>query len=283
MKRTTAILPLLLLLQVVAGIGVVQAEPRITVFAAAVTKPVMEEAAKAFEATTGVRVDLVSGGSGTLVSQMKIAKRGDIFIAASPDYMETAVRDGVVDPGSKRILAYLIPVIIVQSGNPKGITGLEDLTRPGISLAIGNPETVAIGLYAYEILEKNGLVQGVAPNVVTLAPDVTALETLVAMKKVDAIIGWDVVPRWNPGKVEAVYLKPDQVARLAYVPAAVATHARDPENARRFIAFLSSGQGRELFVKRGYAASETEVRKHAPKATIGGAYALPKGYRPPVK
>ena len=39
----------------------------------------------------------------------------------------------------------------------------------------------------------------------------------------------------------------------------------------------------ESDVKRGYAASETEVRKHAPKATIGGAYALPKGYRPPVK
>lgn len=251
------------------------ADKGIMAFCAAVTKPPMEEATEAFMRSYDIRVDLSFGGSGAMLSQIKLAKRGDIFIAASPDYMVKAERDRIIDLKGQRILAYLIPAINVQPGNPIGIKGLSDLTRPGVRVGICNPETAAIGLMGIEILEKNGLLKAVMKNVVTQAPNIGALESLLVMKRVDAIIGWGVLPNWNPGKLETIFLAPDQLPRLSYIPAAVTTFAENKDAATKFLDYLASAEGRKIFLKCGYAVTEEQVRKYAPKAKIGGEYTLP--------
>ena len=50
-------------------------------------------------------------------------------------------------------VVYLVPSINVRAGNPKGIQGLRDLLKPGIRVAIANPENVCVGTYAVEIVE----------------------------------------------------------------------------------------------------------------------------------
>ncbi len=70
----------------------------ITAFVGSASKPPMEEAAALFETRTGIKVYLNLGGSGTLLSQMKLGKTGDLYIPGSPDYMVKAERDGVVAP-----------------------------------------------------------------------------------------------------------------------------------------------------------------------------------------
>ena len=118
-------------LLVVLMIGLCSAEGRaagrtITAFCGSASKPAMEEAASQFEQETGIRVDLHFSGSGTMLSQMKMARRGDLYIPGSPDYMSKAIREGVVDPESVAIIAYLVIAIDVQHGNPKGIRRLAD-------------------------------------------------------------------------------------------------------------------------------------------------------------
>jgi molybdate transport system substrate-binding protein len=259
------------------------AERRITAFCGSASKPAMEEAASQFEQKTGIRVDLHFSGSGTMLSQMKIARRGDLYIPGSPDYMNKAIREGVVDPESVAIMAYLIIAIDVQRGNPKDIRTLADLARPGIRVGIGNPEAVCVGLYAIEILERNGLLKQVQHNIITHAPSCSAAASLVAMQKVDAVIGWRVFSEWNPDKIEAILLKPQEVPRLAYIPAALSTYSRDKEGAQRFIDFLISPEGQKIFAQWGYIATEKEARAFAPHAEIGGEYTLPQDYTPPVR
>lgn len=58
----------------------------ITASVGAVSKPAMEEAAKAFEQRTGIKVYLTFGGSGAILSQMKLSREGDLYIPGSPDY-----------------------------------------------------------------------------------------------------------------------------------------------------------------------------------------------------
>jgi molybdate transport system substrate-binding protein len=256
-------------------------ESRITAFCGSVSKPVLEEAAESFCKETGIHVDLNLGGSGTMLSQMKLARRGDVYIPGSPDYMIKAVRDGVVDPDSIKILAYLIITIDVQHGNPKHISTLSDLVRPGIRVAIGNPEAVCVGLYAVELLERNGLLQQVQKNIVTHASSCEATASLLAMKKVDAVIGWDVFSKWNPGEIDTVLLKPHEIPRIAYIPAAVSTYSQEKKSAQAFINFLASPEGKKIFAKWGYIATATEARTFAPKAEIGGEYKLPTAYTPP--
>jgi len=282
MKR---MLPLYLIMTVfsLTLIGNLQAaEKRITAFCGSASKPAMEEAATVFEEKTGIKVDLHFSGSGTMLSQMKMSRRGDLYIPGSPDYMVKAERDGVVDPRTVKIIAYLVIAIDVQPGNPRNIRTLSDLARPGIRVGIGNPEAVCVGLYAMEVLERSGLLKEIEKNIVTHAPSCSATASLLAMKKVDAIIGWRVFSKWNPDKIEVVFLKPDEVPRLAYIPAAISTYSKDRENAQGFMDFLTSSEGQKIFARWGYIATEKEARKFAPKAEIGGEYKLPKDYKPPV-
>lgn len=72
------------------------------------------------------------GGSGALLSALEITKIGDVYIPSSPEFLILARQRGIVNftISQPRILAYLVPAIIVQKGNPKNITKLEDLARP---------------------------------------------------------------------------------------------------------------------------------------------------------
>jgi len=255
----------------------------IVAFVGSASKPALEEAAAVFAQRTGIRTELHFGGSGTMLSQMKMAEKGDLYIPGSPDYMMMAARDGVIDPTTIRIIAYLVPAIIVQRGNPENLRSLGDLARPGLRVGIADPETVCIGLYAMEIFSSNHLLEEVSKNIVTYAESCAKTAALIGLKKVDAVIGWRVFAHWNPETMEAVYLKPGEIPRLAYIPAALSTYAQDVEAAQRFIDFLTSREGQRIFARWGYLATEEEARRYAPQAQIGGEYELPADYEPLVR
>ncbi len=262
-----------------------EVEKSITAFVGSASKPPIEEAAQAFKEETGIKVYLNFGGSGTMLSQLKIAGEGDLYIPGSLDYMVKAERDGVVYPDSEEIIVYLVPAILVQEGNPKNIQSLADLTKPGIEVGIGDPASVCVGLYAYEILEANGLIDDIkeAGTIVSYAKSCEETAGWVVLKAVDAIMGWEVFASWNPDTTDVIYLEPEQIPRLAYVPGAICTFTRDRESAQKFLDFLVSAKGLEIFKKWGYLVTEEEARQFAPDAEIGGEYKLPDDYKPLVK
>ncbi len=277
LKKISSWAALLLLMSLIVSGCAVEETKSIAVFCGSASKPAMEEAAGVYETETGITVYLNFSGSGTMLSQMKISQSGDLYIPGSPDYMVMAEEDGVVDPDSIQIIAYLVPAILVQPGNPDNIQKLRDLAKPDTKVGIGNPEAVCVGLYAYEILEFNNLLGEVKENIVTHAESCSKTATLVALKSVDAIIGWRVFSEWHD-TINVVYLEPEQIPRISYIPAAVSTYARDKESAAGFIDFLVSPQGQDIFKKHGYLVTEDEARKYAPYARIGGEYTLPPEY-----
>ena len=62
----------------------------LTVFCAANLKKPVEAIAEDYRKETGVQVSLQYGGTGTLLTQLQVAKQGDIFIAADDDSIATA-------------------------------------------------------------------------------------------------------------------------------------------------------------------------------------------------
>ena len=284
MKRLIGLTIVGILLTALVIGGCAQGEEKvITAFVGSVSKPAIEEAAQVFEQKTGIRVYLAFSGSGTMLSQMKLSRSGDLYIPGSPDYMVMAEHDGVVVPNSAKIISYLIPVILVQHGNPNNIRVLSDLAKPGIKVGIANPESVSIGLYAYEILEYNSLLPEVGENIVTYGDSYSRIVSLVALKAVDAIIGWRVFSEWRPGAMDAVYLKPEQIPRLSYITGAVSTFTEDEVSAQKFLDFLVSPEGQAIYRRWGYITTESEARKFAPNAEIGVGYQLPETYKPLVK
>jgi len=282
LKRLKLILIGVLLLMAMSGCAKEETK-ELTAFVGSASKPPMEEAARAFEKETGIKVYVNYGGSGAMLSQIELSRSGDLYIPGSQDYVTKAQRMNVIDPASVKKIAYLIPVIAVQHGNPKNIRSLADLAKPGIEVGIGNPQAVCLGLYAVEILDHNNLLADVSKNIVVNAESCEKTATLISLKSVDAVIGWDVFHHWDPDKIDVVYLSPEQLPRIAYIPGAVTKFAKDSKSAQKFLDFLVSQQGQDIFKKWGYITTEEEARKVAPHAEIGGEYQLPPTYKMSIK
>lgn len=254
------------------------------VFAGAASKPPTEEAAKAFEKKTGVKVDLVFGGSGFVLSQMILAKKGDIYFPGSSDFMEVARKKGAIVAETERKVVYLVQAINVQKGNPKGIKNLHDLTRPGLRIAIANPEGVCVGLYAVETIEKEfspGEKAAFRKNLVNYTESCEKTATTVSLKTVDAVIGWSVFQHWDPTRIETVPLKKTEISRIGYIPIAVSSFSNNKPRARQFIDFLLSAEGKAIYRKYQYFMSPDEASSWiGAKKPVGGEYALPADWRP---
>jgi molybdate transport system substrate-binding protein len=244
---------------------------------AAVAVP-MQEIIKNYQKEKGIKVNVIYHGSGTLLSQMKLSNRGDVYLCGSPDYITIGERKGLLIKGTDKLVSYLVPAIIVPKGNPQNIHSLEDLAKKGVKVGMGNPETVCLGLYGAELLDRNGLLEKVLPNTVVFAKSCEDTATLAVLRKVDAILGWDVFETWNPDKVEWIKIAPDKIPRIAYIPIAIPVFVKDRTLAQDFINYVLSERGSSIFKKWGYIFDEREAKRHAPKATIGGEYKLPEKY-----
>jgi molybdate transport system substrate-binding protein len=226
---------------------------RLTVFAGAASQPATKEVARLFTAETGIPVDCTFGGSGTVLNQIRIEHFGDIYLPGSDDYMDKAEQEGLVDPVSRRVVCWLLPVICVPKGNPKQIKGLADLARPGLRVTIGDPRSVCLGSIAKAALEKAGIYAAVEKRVVTYAADCQQVANLIRMDEVDAAIGYDVFQRQSPDLMDAI---PFAGATAVNVPAAVVTFSKHKVEAQRFADYLAGPKGREVFTRHGYTVDK---------------------------
>ncbi len=249
------------------------------IFAGSAIKPPLDEVIREFKKNEIVTINVSYGGSGFVLSQMALSRRGDIYLPGSNDFMERAKEKGVVLPWTERKIAYLLPVINVREGNPKEINSLKDMASREIRIGIGNPESVCLGLYAIEIFEFNKLLQDTEKNIVAHLESCEKIASALAMGVVDAVIGWNIFEKWYPESIESIELKPEEIPRIAYVPVAVSKFSANQGLALEFIEFLNSETSREIFKKQGYFVSEEEIKIKAPFSKIGGEY-IPKKYRP---
>jgi molybdate transport system substrate-binding protein len=279
MKELKPIYTLIVCLVLMLFAVTVQAAESLLVYAGAASKPPTEEAARAYELKTGVKVEVVFGGSGYVLSQMKLAKQGDLYFPGSSDYMEIAKRDGDVFAETEKVIVYLVPAINVQKGNPHNIRTLKDLTKPGLRVAIANPEGVCVGAYAVEIIEKEFSPQekeAFKKNLANYTGSCEKTATAISLKQVDAVIGWRVFQYWDPERIETIPLPKEQIPRVGYIPIAISKFTRQRTEAQAFIDFLTGAEGQKIFAKYNYFASPDDAFAWlGEKKPVGGEYVVP--------
>ena len=278
MEKTIFLITILLIFVAVPNIH--SSAEGILIFAGSASKPPTEEGVRVFQEKTGVHVDVIFGGSGFVLSQMKLAKKGDLYFPGSSDFMEKAKKEGLVYPESEKMVVYLVPSINVQRGNPKGIRSLKDLTRDGMRVAIANPEMVCVGLYAIEIIEKNltpAEKERFKRNLVNYTESCEKTAVAISLKAVDAVLGWEVFQYWDPERIETIYLKPDEISRIGYLPIAISKYTKDKSSAQKFIDFLLTLEGKAIFQKHHYLMTPQEARRFTrPDTPVGGEYLIPE-------
>ncbi len=263
-RHTALILVFLMLLTPVMGFNTSCSSPAsvLRVFAAAGSKPALDEIGQKFEEMHGVAVEITYGGGGEVLNQMVVSGSGDVYVAPEQSFMETATTKNTVDTASIKSIAYMIPVIAVQKGNPKEIMSLADLASPGIRVGVTRGEMTLLGKYAPQIFSKAGLAEEIGNNIVTEAIRPDSLLTALVMGQVDAGIIWNFYQIQTPDDIEVIFLQPEQLTGIGEMQIAVTTYCQNGGLAREFINFASSAEGKEIFKKYGYITDAEEASKY---------------------
>jgi molybdate transport system substrate-binding protein len=134
-----------------------------------------------------------------------------------------------------------------------------------------------------EIVEKNlGPQEKTAfrKNLVNYTESCEKTATAISLKAADAVIGWEFFEYWDPTRIETIPLTKHEISRVGYIPIAISKFTANRTLAQRFIDFILSEEGREIFKKYHYFMSPDEgfawIGEQKP---VGGEYTIPGEWR----
>ncbi len=242
-------------------------EEPLFVYCAAGIKPPVLQLAQDFEKEYGVKIQLQYGGSGTLLSNIRVSRHGDLYIAGDASYIEIASRKGLIDEVLP--LAYMQPVITVTKGNPKGIETIQDLLKEDIRIALGHPDATSIGKQTKIFLTQVGMWGPIKKRTErngVFKPTVPEVANDVKLGAVDAGIIWDATA--------AQYDDLDVVRVPAFASAhmeislGVLKSTRQPQKSLRFARWLNSRIGNKVFNRYGFKPVEGDTWEWHPEITF---------------
>lgn len=219
----------------------------ILVFSGAGLRAPMEEIGSAFTQETGIAVQYNYGGGGTLVSQMNLTRKGDVFMPGSTAEWKTAKSQGLVDV--YQLVAYHVPVIVVPKGNPKNIASLADFAQPGLKVALGDVNATAIGKAGAKMFGKLNITAAVEKNVVTRTPTINELVTIMNTGQADAaILTLDNV---DVKTMDTITIPLNQ-NEVLITPVGITSYTKNAQDAQKFADYVASDEGKAFFVRHGF-------------------------------
>ncbi|MCQ1534633.1 molybdate ABC transporter substrate-binding protein [Methanosarcina sp. KYL-1] len=267
MKKVCSFILILLLISVLSGSGCADkssSEPvsentakafegrELTVCAGAGLMKPMNELVQEFENETGAEIQVHYGGSAELFGILA-SQECDVFIPGAYYYTEQAMGKHYVFNESVENLTLHVPVIAVPAGNPGNIGRLEDLAKPGVELALGDPKGPAIGKVSETLCSKAGILPEVENNTIVRTATVNQLLIYIISGEVDATIIWEDMASWGEarGKLELVPI-PEGQNSIKTIPTAVSMYAKDPELAEAFNEYIASEGAEDSWEKWGF-------------------------------
>jgi len=217
-----------------------------SIFAAASLTDSFKALGASFQtAHAGTTLQLIFAGSPTLVTQIEQGASADVFASADTTNMDKLKADGFAG-GTPQVFAHNKLEIVVAAGNPKGITGLADLKKPGV-IYITAASTVPAGKYALQILASAGV--KVTPK--SLETDVKSVVGKIELGEADAGIVYVTDVKAAGSKVTGVPI-PDAVNVIATYPIVAVKGAKNSSLANSFIAYVLSADGQATLQSFGF-------------------------------
>ncbi len=221
----------------------------IFVYVGANLKEPISELANAYEQETGIEVELTFNNSGTLLNQIAMMKKGDIFIPGGYPFIELADEKGLIDE-IKGPIAYHVPVIITPKDNPMEIHSIEDLSKDGVELLIPEPDATAIGKLAYKVFDKTSVSTEIKDNIsATLETPIKVLN-LIKMGQGNA----GIVEYSNTYKekdyIEVIEIDTN-INEIENIMITSLIYTKDNELTNDFLTYIEDN-GAEVFLKYGF-------------------------------
>jgi molybdate transport system substrate-binding protein len=196
------------------------------------------------KANPGTSITFNFGASSDLSTQIEQGAPVDVFASASTKNM-TALGSAALSPTT---FVKNTAEIAVPPNNPGKITGVDDLGRSGVKVALCDP-AVPCGVLAATVL-KNAKVT-VKPT--AREADVKSTLAVVESGEVDAGVVYVTDVRSAGSKVKGVVVPASVNASTEY-PIAPLKAAKNPALAKAFVAYVLSSAGQKVLTADGFAA-----------------------------
>jgi molybdate transport system substrate-binding protein len=187
-------------------------------------------------------------GSDDLAAQIRQGVTPDVYAAANTSLPDDLYKDGFVD----KPVVFATNKLVLAAPADSDIDSLDDLTKPDISIAIGQ-KGVPVGDYTREVLDRLPATESAAilANVGSEEPDVAGIVGKLTQGAVDAgfVYVTDVVA--TDGALESIDLPKKLQPEVAY-GIAVVKGAENPSGAQDFIDGLLDGQGADALAEAGF-------------------------------
>lgn len=225
-------------------------------YCAAGIRPAAEKAVNEYMRQSGVKIVTDYAGSEVLLSKIKLMRKGDLYLPGDRHYVDQAEAAGFVYV--RKPVFYWVPTILVQKGNPKGISGLKDLLRSDVKVGLGDPKSCAIGRSTKQIFEKNDIAwEQVEKNLTFQSQTVNELGMQIQAGALDAVVVWDTMAKYYSEHGDMVEI-PAQANIVSSVDVAVLSFSENRQLAEEFVAFLTSEGGQGVFEANNYRTKAPE-------------------------
>jgi len=251
MKKYIFFLPLLIMMLHAFGVA---AADKITVAVAANMQFAMEELKNDFEKKTGITVEMISGSSGKLSSQIIEGAPFDVFVSADMKYPEDLYKKGFATDAPKpyatgQLVLWTTKMDLKLNGDLKIL-----LLAAVKKIAIANPKTAPYGIAAIEALNYYKIYDEVKDKLV-FGESIGQTQQFIATQaaEVGFIAKSLVLADELKGQGQWV-----DVDKKAYSPitqgAVILKHGKETNDnpAQKFYQFLYSAKAKSVFKKYGY-------------------------------
>ena len=237
----------------------------LTLYVAAGVRRPIDAILVEYEQRYGVRTQIQYAGSGTLLANMEVAKKGDIYIPADQIFVDRARAKGLLREALP--LATQHPVIAVARGNPLNISGIQDLLTEGVRFGLAQPGAAAIGTVTREALVRAGSWEAIRSHALVVKPTVTDLANDLSLGSLDAAILWDSTVNQFQGLegIESIHF----AECSSKVLAGVISHSSNPTAALRLARYLSApDRGGEIFRANGFQPADGDAWSEVPTLNL---------------
>ncbi len=217
------------------------------------------------------------GASGAQSRAVDTGQPADIVAFSTTPDITRLVKDGIVSKSwnanpDKGIAVDSVVVLVVRKGNPKHITGWDDLIRPGVDVITPNPSTSGsarwnvLAGYGAELKEGKTPGQALAYIKTLLTKNVTvqdasgsaAMQTFTGGKG-DVLLSYEseaIAAQKKGANVD--YVVPKQTM-LIETPIAVTTKSKNAAAAQTFVNWLWTPAAQTTWAKQGYRPVDKAV------------------------
>lgn len=236
----------------------------------AVIQAAYDDLAEEFAKTDAGKGTTVKGSFGASGAQSRAVIAGQdadlVALSLTPD-VDNIADAGLIDKSwssgeHKGIVSDSVVVLAVRKGNPKNITGWDDLVEPGVGIVTADPGTSGaakwnlLGAYSQALgadddkAAAEAYLQKFIGNVVSWNDSGRTATDAFVKGTGDVLISYEneTIAARAAG-IELDYIVPDTTF-LIENPAAVTTSA--PQAAKDFLAFIQSDEGQQVLVSHGF-------------------------------